>query len=157
MSRYVQGWDKITTHLFLEFTCNVLRSKYDATYRLAQYAEVRTMLSLMRAPPQRSVVVPFLKMATCNRRKVDLLINVKTIPLFWSSIGIWKKKDWGSEIIKLLAPELLFFILVHPVYKMWIIQEPNTLELWNKMHFEEEKTESTYIRCLKYSVHIFLE
>ena len=37
-----------------------------------------------------------------------------------------------------------FFILTHPVYKMWIIQEPNMLELWNKLHFEEEKTESIY-------------
>ena len=37
-----------------------------------------------------------------------------------------------------------FLILAHPVYKMWIIQEPNTLELWNKLHFEEEKTESIY-------------
>ena len=28
---------------------------------------------------------------------------------------------------------------------MWIIQEPNTLELWNKLHFEEEiQTESIY-------------
>ena len=34
-----------------------------------------------------------------------------------------------------------FLILAHPVYKMWI-QEPNTLELWNKLHFKEEKTES---------------
>ena len=32
-----------------------------------------------------------------------------------------------------------FLILAHPVYKMWIIQEPNTLELWNKLHFEEKK------------------
>ena len=30
-------------------------------------------------------------------------------------------------------------ILAHPVYKMWIIQEPNTLELWNKLHFEGKK------------------
>ena len=37
-----------------------------------------------------------------------------------------------------------FLILAHPVYKMWIIQEPNSLELWNKLHFEEEKTESIY-------------
>jgi len=37
-----------------------------------------------------------------------------------------------------------FLILAHHVYKMWIIQEPNTLELWNKLNFEEEKTESTY-------------
>ena len=37
-----------------------------------------------------------------------------------------------------------FLILEHPVYKMWIIQEPNMLELWNKLYFEEEKTESIY-------------
>ena len=24
---------------------------------------------------------------------------------------------------------------------MWIKQEPNKLDLWNKLHFEEEKTE----------------
>ena len=46
--------------------------------------------------------------------------------------------------INLLAPELFFLILAHPVYKMWIIQEPNTLELWNKLHFEEKKTDSIY-------------
>ena len=49
-----------------------------------------------------------------------------------------------SPILNLLAPELFFLILAHPVYKMWIIQEPNTLELWNKLHFEEEQTESVY-------------
>jgi len=43
--------------------------------------------------------------------------------------------------LNLLTPE---FFLAHPVYKMWIIQEPNTVELWNKLHFEEEKTESVY-------------
>ena len=37
-----------------------------------------------------------------------------------------------------------FLILAHAVYKMWIIQEPNMLELWNKLHFEEEETESIY-------------
>jgi len=37
-----------------------------------------------------------------------------------------------------------FLILAQPVYKMWIIQEPNTLELWNTLHFEEEKAESIY-------------
>jgi len=35
-----------------------------------------------------------------------------------------------------------FLILAHPVYKMWIKQEPTTLELWNKLHFEEKETES---------------
>jgi len=32
-----------------------------------------------------------------------------------------------------------FFNFSTPVYKMWIIQEPDTLELWNKLHFEEKK------------------
>ena len=45
----------------------------------------------------------------------------------------------GSDIVtysKLSAPELFFFLsLAHSVYKIWIIQEPNTLELWNKLHF----------------------
>ena len=48
------------------------------------------------------------------------------------------------KLINLLAPELIFLILAHPIYKMWIIQEPNTLELWNKLHFEEKKMESIY-------------
>jgi len=38
-------------------------------------------------------------------------------------------------------PNYFFLILAHPVYRMWIVQEPNTLELWNKLHFEEQKTE----------------
>ena len=51
---------------------------------------------------------------------------------------------------------IIFLILVHPVYAMWIIQEPNTLQLWNKLHFEEKETESID-QCLKYSVPIFVE
>ena len=35
-----------------------------------------------------------------------------------------------------------FLISAHPVYKMLIIQEPNKLALWNKLHFEEKNTES---------------
>jgi len=44
-----------------------------------------------------------------------------------------------KHTLNLLVPELFFKILAHPVYKMWIIQEPNILELWNKLHFEEKK------------------
>ena len=89
-------------------------------------------------------------------------------------------------MFKLMAPEF-FLILAQPVYKMWIIQEPKTLELWNKLHFKNEETEGIYhvykmwiiqepntlelwnklhfqeekngeyIPCLKYSVPIFVE
>jgi len=56
------------------------------------------------------------------------------------------KECWVSVTPKfnLLVPELFFSILSHPVYKMWIIQEPNMLELWNKLHFKEKETESIY-------------
>jgi len=48
-----------------------------------------------------------------------------------------------------------FLILTHPVYKMWIIQEPNKLELWNKLHYEDKKQRvyqylyflNKYIKC----------
>jgi len=60
------------------------------------------------------------------------------------------------DFFNLLAPEFFFLILAHPVYKMWITQEPNMLELWNKLHFEEEKN-GEYIPCLKYSVPVFVE
>ena len=47
--------------------------------------------------------------------------------------------------INLLTPVLFFFNLAHPVYKMWIIQEPNVLELWKQTAFwREKKTESIY-------------
>ena len=45
---------------------------------------------------------------------------------------------------------------IYQLYKMWIIQEPNTLEFWNKLHFEEKKNVK-YISCLKYSVPILVE
>jgi len=46
--------------------------------------------------------------------------------------------------IKLFGAGIIFLILAHPVYKMWIIQEPNKLELLNKLYFEEKKTESIH-------------
>jgi hypothetical protein len=39
---------------------------------------------------------------------------------------------------------IIFFILAHPVNKIWIIQKSNMLELWNKLHFEEKKTDSIH-------------
>ena len=32
-----------------------------------------------------------------------------------------------------------FQILAHPVFKMWVIQKPNKVALWNKRHFEVKK------------------
>ena len=44
--------------------------------------------------------------------------------------------------LNLLATDFFFLqILAHPVFKMWVIQKPNKVALWNKRHFEEEKME----------------
>ena len=43
--------------------------------------------------------------------------------------------------INLLATDFFFQILAHPLFKMWVIQKPNKVALWNKPHFEEEKME----------------
>jgi len=50
----------------------------------------------------------------------------------------------GRDSFNFLAPELFSLILAHSVYKIWIKQESNMLDLWNKLHFEEEKAESIY-------------
>ena len=63
------------------------------------------------------------------------------VSLFVNKIPEHNDAHFGHDF-NLLEPKLFFLILAHPVYKMWIIQEPNTLELWNKLHFEGEKTES---------------
>jgi hypothetical protein len=49
---------------------------------------------------------------------------------FMDCLTFWRRND--------------FFLILAHVYKMWIIQEPNKLELWNKLRFEEDKTESIY-------------
>ena len=43
-----------------------------------------------------------------------------------------------SPGINLLATDC-FQILAHPVFKMWVIQKPSKVALWNKRHFEEKK------------------
>jgi len=69
-----------------------------------------------------------------RREKSASAKNVKFVSQYL--LKIW--------VLNRLAPELFFLILAPPIYKMWIIQKPNMLELWNKLYFEEKKTESIY-------------
>jgi hypothetical protein len=92
--------------------------------------------------------------------------RVYTMILRTTRVSIWKRKEclllvllasWRNQHIKscdsLLQSTLQLrgltfrrrnFLLNFstPVFKMWIIQEPKKVSLWNKWHFEEEKTES---------------
>ena len=49
----------------------------------------------------------------------------------------WVKDNVNT--INLLATDFFFQILAHPVFKMWVIQKPNKVALWNKRHFEGKK------------------
>jgi hypothetical protein len=72
------------------------------------------------------------------------LKNCMVLSLAWR--WLYKSKHVAVTYgINVLVPELFFLlILAHPVYKIRITQEANKLELWNKLQFEEEKTESIY-------------
>ena len=63
--------------------------------------------------------------------------------------------EFNETAFNLLATDFFFQILAHPVFKMWVIQKPNKVTLWNKWHFEEKNGD--YRACLKYSVRIFVE
>jgi len=63
---------------------------------------------------------------------------------------------YGSSLCYLTFWSQIFFILAHLYIKCEKIQEPNTLELLNKLNFEEKKN-GEYMPCLKHSVSIFVE
>ena len=78
-------------------------------------------------------------------RSIDNILNHTFFlnKLFHTVSAYLQQESVQTRLFNLLAPEFIL-ILAHPVYKMWIIHEPNTLELWNKLHFEEKKMESIY-------------
>ena len=77
-------------------------------------------------------------------QNVGILKNaVVCVPAFHSVLTFWRRNYF-------------FLILANSVYRMWIILEPNMVELWNKLHFEAGKN-GEYIPCLEYSVPIFVE
>ena len=75
--------------------------------------------------------------------------------LYSKILSFYGNSDYEDRcVLNLVAPDL-FLILAHPVYKMWIIQEPNTLELWNKLHFEERKKRRVYTMFKIFSTYIW--
>ena len=82
--------------------------------------------------------------------KADLCASIRTTaPKFWgyttyTCLFNRQSNSVGPRCLAFWRRNYYFFNFSTPVYKMWIIQEPNMLELWNKLHFEEKKTERIY-------------
>jgi len=103
---------------------------------------------------KQRAVIEFL---TADKQSLPSTIGAVCRQCVGWNVLTWAQLDFGYSSLTFWGRNYYFFlILAHPVYKMWIIQEPNMLELWNKLHFEEKKN-GEYITCLKYSVDIFVE
>ena len=98
---------------------------------------------------------PFWKQDEVTARKYKLYLFLVSKPCTCAlvrkiNIAIFKlqlKRRFDMQLALCLTfwrRNYFFLILAHPVYKMWITQEPNKLELWNKLHFKEKKTESIH-------------
>ena len=62
------------------------------------------------------------------------------LSLFWPGwIPHISRRRRSFNILNLSATDFFFQILAHSVFKMWVIQKPNKVALWNKRHFEGEK------------------
>jgi hypothetical protein len=66
----------------------------------------------------------------------------RTRDLMASTQKFWPPCQEAGRIILTFWHRNFFNFLVHPVYKMWIIQEPKKVALWNERHFEEKEMES---------------
>ena len=58
------------------------------------------------------------------------------VSLFWHDCGSTILFIFQTLWFNLLATDFFFQILAHPIFKMWVIQKPNKVALWNKRHFE---------------------
>ena len=88
---------------------------------------------------------------TLHTREFMLFIEWSSVPCF-SLINIinihnLEHKEFTEKIYTLYIftltfwRRIFFLILAHSVFKMWVIQKPNKVALWNKRHFEENKME----------------
>jgi hypothetical protein len=60
------------------------------------------------------------------------------------NVTTWKQNKGRVSSLTFWCRNYFFLILAHSVYKMWIIQEPNKLELWNKLNLKEKKKRRLY-------------
>ena len=125
---------------------------WHSVIRIMQHVKRLDNQSLSYESPRCLLIMSYSWMLSCRYDTIDKLSHSKRHSVTLAFILYFSI----ASNINLLVPELFILILAHPVYKMWIKQEPNTLELWNKLHFEEKKNVE-YIPCLKYSVPIFVE
>jgi hypothetical protein len=109
------------------------------------YANFESNISCPDSEPKQIALMNSPKEIVCLKSwKKNLLVNLLLslkFSLTYMSLTFWHRS--------------FTFKFHHSVCKMWTIQEPKTVALWNKWHFEEKNIECA--ACLKYAVLIFVE
>ena len=77
-----------------------------------------------------------------SRKYIDALKTVSFLvrSAFHDTILLLQTSILKCTYFNLLATDF-FLNFSTPVFKMWVIQKPNKVALWNKRHFEGEKME----------------
>jgi len=71
--------------------------------------------------------------------KCYLTLTLLTWRIWWALLENASKCRWNLIRRLTFRRRSFFFNFSTPAHKMWIIQEPSKLQLWNKLHFEERK------------------
>jgi hypothetical protein len=149
--------DRAFVPFFASLTCerNVLLV-------IARYT-VRNVLLVIARYTVRNVLLVTARYTVRNVLLVIARYTVRNVLLViarYTLYGCWLRWEVCAKVmtrtLDFWRRNYFFLIFEHTVHKMWIIQEPNTLESWNKLHLERRKN-GEYIPCLKYSVPIFVE
>ena len=70
-----------------------------------------------------------------DKRKTNKASKVKNVwQALWESVFVQHGQEGWP-----FGAGIFFKILAHPVFKMWILQEPKKIALWNKRHTEVKK------------------
>ena len=82
---------------------------------------------------------------TCALLRCYAGYSGKSLPMFRGNLSfpscLQESRNPTILTLNLLAPEFYIQTLAHSVCKMWLIQKPKTVALWNKRHFEEKNGE----------------
>ena len=143
----------ILQHIFLSNIAHI-RSTYDISFyvRDKPVTQVRILytLNLLDVTSKTQIIVASIAV-TCKHlihhvpNSTHIRSRVQKFPAWHTKAAPNGKCCEGyivPSVVRLTFWRRIFFqILAHTVFKMWVIQKPNEVALWNKRHFEEKKME----------------
>jgi len=166
-----RGWHETMVSRSFTISASICHSKWCNTWifiniavRISDLANRSCIAKFTRAPPPQlvsipglmnpvhglsshtlkthfNIIIPYARRST-NWSLFLILSHQSLYPFLFAACSTHLILDYVFPLLTGII--IIFLILAHCVYKMWVKQEPNMLELWNKLHFEEKATEIIY-------------